>query len=626
MNRTLRRTANGFSLIEVMIAVVVLSFGLLALAALQGALFRAGAETKARATATALAQEVIEQGRSFAHIVKPSADYAGATYYDNLTSFTGKSVSAGGVTFSIGREVTRFNTAGAVIPDATPFDPVTPEYKLVTVKVGWSGSDGLAESVTITDAVASVAPADAMNVVKGPYTLPAGPQVWIEPPNKDNPAVVPIAVGDDKSAASSNPVPRRFANADTNTAATLFSVHTFTGSTTGDEVLLNRKLDVAAVTCNCSTAGSPVSTAFNPAYEPVVWSGRQLGYLEPTPLNSGTPIGKWVDDSTPNKDIRAMCTTCCRDHHESTTRKVRPDPHRALPAPHYLTVASNDGSYQIGDPVRGEYSEACQLVRVGGQMRITVDPKQNFLVSVALNPERTGHVPENFVQRYSALVVDYLQAGVSSLPGGYLSPQDQFPAFSIEKYAGNCSVDPTSDYCDILEPSSIPLTLDAAPRQMVAFGLYADYLTKETRLAYDCAGSKDESRRECDGMRDRNKMEVLPFYAINVANLGVWGPDSQGREWIAVTSPVYGNKGILTGEGGVVSRKSVRASNCGRVAFGITRSSSGIAGRLPIDPDDADGAKNPFDPTTPSSGNWTSDSLRFTPTELDACQTDVVLQ
>ena len=42
MSMQIRNKARGFSLIEVMIAVLVLSFGLLALAALQGELFRAG--------------------------------------------------------------------------------------------------------------------------------------------------------------------------------------------------------------------------------------------------------------------------------------------------------------------------------------------------------------------------------------------------------------------------------------------------------------------------------------------------------------------------------------------------------------------------------------------------------
>ena len=34
--------------------------------------------------------------------------------------------------------------------------------------------------------------------------------MWAVPPNKDTPRVVPIAVGENQSAASSNPTPEQF--------------------------------------------------------------------------------------------------------------------------------------------------------------------------------------------------------------------------------------------------------------------------------------------------------------------------------------------------------------------------------------------------------------------------------
>lgn len=601
MNPIQHRAGRGFSLIEVMIAVVILSFGLLALAAFQGTLMRAGAEAKARATATALAQQIIEEGRSFAHVSKPTVTYAGATYVDSLVGFAGKTISSGGVNYTVDRTVTRYSPTGA--PIVAAFDPATPEFKLVTVDVSWTGSDGDTKTVTLDDTVAAIAPADSMNVVRGPLDLASGPQVWIEPPNKDNPAVVPIAVGDDKSAASSNPVPRRFTKVDSNTAATLFSVHTFTGSTAGDEVLLNRKLDVAGVTCRCSTGSATKSTATNPAYEPTVWNGKQLAYMEPTPLPTGTKIGLFEDKGSSSRDIEAMCDTCCRDHHESAKREQRPDPHRALTsaeaggAEHYLYT-------NLTTPISsGVYSEACQLVRVGGRMRITIDPKQNFLLSVPLNATATGHEPANFVTRYSDLVVQYLKDGVGALPSGYLSPTAPFPAFVGNTYAPDCATNPTAGYCDILEPAPIYLAPGTA-KQLVSFGLYVDYINDDTMTAYKCAGSTSTSDTECNGLRERNPLETLPFYAINVANLGIWTVDTNGQEWLTVSSPQYDTKGILIGDGGAVTASTTKTSanpfNCGFVNLDVTRSSSGVAGRLPIDPHDN------------SAGNKTREVLAFT--------------
>ena len=49
--KRMKRSSRGFSMIEVMISVVVLGFGLMALAALQTSLIRSSAETKAQTVA-----------------------------------------------------------------------------------------------------------------------------------------------------------------------------------------------------------------------------------------------------------------------------------------------------------------------------------------------------------------------------------------------------------------------------------------------------------------------------------------------------------------------------------------------------------------------------------------------
>ena len=79
----------GFSLIEVLIAVIVLSFGLLALAALQGSLFKASTEAKAQSVALGLASEKLEFFRGYRNI----ASYQGLDTGSDATSFT-----VGGIT------------------------------------------------------------------------------------------------------------------------------------------------------------------------------------------------------------------------------------------------------------------------------------------------------------------------------------------------------------------------------------------------------------------------------------------------------------------------------------------------------------------------------------------------
>lgn len=633
MNTSKLRPVGGFSLIEVMIAVVVLSFGLLALAALQASLFRAGAESKARTNATAIAQEVVEDAKTFAFLAPPSATYPVADTYAGLATANLGTQEISGAIYHICRQVWRYRSAIGANTfdglDATAAEKTTSpatssggsvsmagctttagsvetpgggvsEFKEVRVTVAWMGADAQLKSVALTDAIAAIAPADALQIVKGPLDALRGPEFWIEPPNKDNPSVVPIAIGEDQSAASTNPVPRRFSKVDSNTAATVFSILKFTGSATGPEVLLNSENETANVTCRCSTGSGDLykSSPTNPAFQPTVWNGKQLAYMEPQPLPSGTKIGLFEDKGTSAKDIEVMCDTCCRDHHESNSRNPRPDPHRVISASeengteHYLFS-------DLNTPIStGIYSEACQLQLVAGRYRITVDPKQSFLVSVPLNDLKTGYEPANFGNRYSDLVVQYLQESVSALPAGYLSPTAQFPPFIESRYAckgtGDLSCDP--GYSDILDPAPNYLAKGMS-KQVVSFGLYVDYINADTKKAYECAASPSTNTgRDCDGLRDRNPLETLPFYAINVANLGVWTVDAKGQEWLVVNSPTFANNtGILQGDGGVVKADSTKVSsspnNCGFVNLDISRSSSGIAGRLPIDFDDNSAAK-----------------------------------
>jgi type IV pilus modification protein PilV len=60
-----KRSTRGFSLLEVLVAVVIVSVGLVALAALQLSLIRSSNTAKMQSTALSLAKQQIEQLRSF---------------------------------------------------------------------------------------------------------------------------------------------------------------------------------------------------------------------------------------------------------------------------------------------------------------------------------------------------------------------------------------------------------------------------------------------------------------------------------------------------------------------------------------------------------------------------------
>ena len=620
MNTPPRRRIRGFSLIEVMIAVVVLSFGLLALAALQASLFRAGAETKARANATAIAQQVVENAKTFAFLSAPTG-YTGNTY-QGLTTEKLNNQTVGGVAYSVCRQVRRYRhdettkkfvalngVDGVACADTAAvgatLDPGTPEFKEVRVSVAWSGDAGQAKMVELTDSVAAISPADAIQVVKTPFATAGGPQVWIEPPNKNNPQVVPIAIGGDQSAASSNPKPEQFVQ--DVSAATLFSVQTFTGSTTGDEVRLNRKLDVAAVSCVCQN-GTATSSTSNPAYQATQWNGKQLAYMEPQVAPAGTPIATAVVSS--QSAIEGMCTVCCRDHHETASRKPRSDPYRLLTsteasgAEHY-GYKKTGSSYQVGaglfpagTDTGGLYVDACQLIRVNGLMRMAVDAQQNHLLVTPLDDAKTAYRNTAFNTEYSGFVLNSIKDGMASLPTAYPAPNARFPAPTSARLTA---------YSAIVTPPSIALPAASDTnntRKLVAFGLYVDYLNADTIQAYNCAGKLPESD-DCAGLGNRNPLEVLPLYAVNVANLGSWNSAKAAAG--SVVNATYSNQGLLVQDGGIVTAGSGTSgvdASMNPLPFAITlninNSNSGLAGTAPVDPDDK------------SDANFVNDAQAFT--------------
>lgn len=610
VNSIQNRRQNGFSLIEVMIAIVVLSFGLLALAALQAGLFRAGAEAKARANATAVAQQVVEDAKTFAYL-SPPGGYTGATYQSLDTAAS--STTVGGVPYTVCRRVVRyiydsattrfvpFNTVSTTACSGSAAGAVNagvPEFKEVRVAVTWSGDAGQTKSVELTDAVSAIAPSDAAQVLRGPLATARGPEVWIVPPNKDNPQVVPIAIGGDQSAASSNPKPQQFIQ--DVSAATLFSVQIFTGSTTGDEVRLNRKLDVAAVSCVCASDSSSVSTASNPTYQPTIWNGKQLAYLEPDTLPVGAKIATPVLSSS-SSEIESMCTVCCRDHHEAAGRQPHPDPYRALTtaeangAEHYGYKLQSANTYRVGDGLfpqgtdtEGRYVDACQLIRVNGRMRLAVDTQQNYLLETPLDDVKTGYRVPDFINKYSAFVSGAVADGMASLPAGYPSPTPKFPAPTAARL---------SAASDVVTPATIDLGTAGDTKKLVSFGLYIDYLSQDTIDAYNCAVGTDNTGN-CAGLADRNPLGTLPFYAVNVANLGSWSSAKAAVGSVANT--IYDNRGLLATDGGMVTAQSGASAEAFLVTLEINNSNSGLAGTLPVDPDD--------------KVNFVADSQNFTKT------------
>ena len=112
------RKQNGFSILEVVIGIFIFVVGLLALAALQGALTRSMADSKLRTTAVNIADSFIERQRGFIQLVDPDPD-APHTYEDIKTPLNPYEEDVGGVTYTIDMQVKDYFYD---LKDNTPFE------------------------------------------------------------------------------------------------------------------------------------------------------------------------------------------------------------------------------------------------------------------------------------------------------------------------------------------------------------------------------------------------------------------------------------------------------------------------------------------------------------------------
>lgn len=109
------RSSAGFSLIEVLVAVVILSVALLALASLQLNVIRSSADTKAQSVAAGLGKQLIEQMMAYQKTggddnscVSPFGN-AVNTCYRAITDVTAQTITVGGVIFDRSAEVKRLS-------------------------------------------------------------------------------------------------------------------------------------------------------------------------------------------------------------------------------------------------------------------------------------------------------------------------------------------------------------------------------------------------------------------------------------------------------------------------------------------------------------------------------------
>lgn len=587
----LNRKTGGFSLIEVLIAVLVLATGMLALAALQSALIRNSVDAKNRSQAMSIAVDTIERVRQNTG--------ANITDYENLpvgqTAWTAWAPPAGvagvGANYSADyesrRNVTRYvresNQAVCGGEDVTPCFRVAgaadapqegvAEFKRIDIEVRWTDPQDNVRTVSTSDIVGSVTD-DKTSVIMDQTGQPSsgiGEPVSRIPKPSDA-GIIPIAVGDGQETAASNPKPitgRERGRTD----ETQFQVLTYAVEA-GNVARLNRIIDNRVIGCRCTlSAASAVvdeTILIGTPVQPTFWDGAE--YVEPEAVANvkegerGAPSDDTVQSN--------LCTTCCMDHHDRASNAIRVDPFRTdeYPHEHYNDPDESDTTIQFAKANSGDgYYEACRLIRVNGIFRVATDMRLDLMNLLETDELANESLPRaDKIPIYQNAVKDFVKQRV--VDGTQNPDMSAFPAVFVDPDLMNIEVPKT--------------------RYMHNRGLYIDHLETPaqealTKALAECPGSKPKV--DC-------ALAVLPFVSINTTEIAQWASESAisgGDAHVQVSNwslrPVCPNNDPYCSEP-PPARGATRALSDGEDGSiaSMQRSNSGVSDSLPVDPQDAD--------------------------------------
>lgn len=529
--QSLARAASGFTLLEVLIAVVVLATGLLALTALQGALIRSSADAKARSQVAAYLAGEMDRIRSGVPIQPTQSAVAGGT--DEISkAAAAAALGSLDVTTSITQYV---DVNGTFIAQNPAINPGGRSYfNRMALAARWTDATGGTRTLTLQTDISPLSLSASKVLVdrEPPDDLGLRPIVRRQSPLTEG--MIPIATGgaDGEATAATNPKPR-LSSGDSGAylSDTRFDILTYSRDQFTPEgfARFNKRIETAVVGCACrndlngfptSGANAAVNSFLRAqAFRPTVWDGR--AYLPPVIAASG------VTTSPAAVSQSELCDVCCRDHKDPSTESgAKYSPWQGQDPAHYRYNTS--GSLVLAGAGE-QYVEACRVVRVGGSFRVAPDARilDAALVATQDAPPvaRTGSTHPNIGDNTSATSPRLSQPGTTAYEKYVYGAVASLYFSGINVAASGNSTDfPGLQGDGLNEPQYVPIKPSADRRWMHGRVIMADYLESDARDVVVRASSECDPPPGTDKLKAQCVLGHVPLATINVTEIAEWTP------------------------------------------------------------------------------------------------------
>ena len=515
--------SRGFSLLEVMIAVVVLATGLLALAALQGSLTRSSADAKVRGRVAAMLSARMDELRASGYGTIATAPSLTSTTADPCGDVTTDWIDctreqAGLGSLTVTQVVASWSGTG-VFTQTNPSDPDEAQFKRITLTATWTDAGATGHQLALASDISALGLTNSLIPPPDDQSSGSGGPT-VRTTNPATAGVIPIALGNGDSSAASNPTPELVGQKNNEKiVGTKFNVLTYTPDGAGAVIQKRFENDIIKCKCQYGAGGTNLPEIYRTAQWPAIWTGDHYEVYKPSPA-ANAPGQSLSSGPASGVEQSPLCQECCRDHHDDAalTGVPRFDPERTGGYQKYNLNGSN-ALVTVPDTSSAIYFDSCRIIRVDGLWRTASDMyARNFGLleteTVSGAKAKTGLPTTAATDAYTAFVKDYLA-----------------------QYDGTVGTAPTNSqtmFDDVARGLNNPslVTIAAASntdfRYLHARGLYVDYLEEKARslladvVADTAAGGRcDQTTSPAKALADC-VLPYLPFTSANLTEIAKW--------------------------------------------------------------------------------------------------------